>query len=125
MFKITAHLNTAGLDNLLVTGPGAFADATAAAANDVVGDIRANWSGYYPPAGDPGDSPAIRSGALDASVTFEMDATTSRATITVLASYAGYLEYGTAKMAARPFVRPALRRVERTLIERYRKVLLP
>lgn len=81
----------------------------------LVDDIKANWSGYYPPASEPGEAPAIRTGTLDLSVMpTDLSDDGGHLSINVRASapYADFLEYGTYKMAARPFMRPAVQRIK-------------
>lgn len=56
----------------------------------------------------PGGFPAVQTGNLQESVTGEAVQAGSRTTLVVRARmpYARFLEYGTARMAARPFMRP-------------------
>ncbi len=55
----------------------------------------------------PGEAPAIRTGNLLRSITEQFpDALTG--VLTIAAPYAEYLEKGTSRMAARPFVGPAI-----------------
>lgn len=67
--------------------------------------IRANWSGNYPPASDPGNYPAVRTGNLDQRTQVRR-VKAGHHQIVNDAEYALPLEYGTVKMAARPFMRP-------------------
>lgn len=53
----------------------------------------------------PGETPAMDTGALANSIQTEMDSQTS-GTIFTNMEYAAYLEFGTRKMAARPFMAP-------------------
>jgi HK97 gp10 family phage protein len=62
----------------------------------------------YPPASSPGDEPHRRTGNLQASITSELDAEALRVTVGSPVEYALYLELGTHRMAARPFVYRAL-----------------
>lgn len=55
----------------------------------------------------PGEAPAIDSGNLAASIQIEPDGDL-RAIIVVGAEYGPHLEYGTSRMAARPFLTPAM-----------------
>jgi HK97 gp10 family phage protein len=63
--------------------------------------LRANLNTPYPPASSPGEMPHRRTGELRDS----MDVFTSSdgLAVRVTTEHAGYLEYGTANMAARPF----------------------
>lgn len=92
---------------------------TVEAVEVVVEDIRAHWSGQYPPASQPGSPPATRTGQLDTSIEIipVTDSDTRRVSVqlTVKAEYAGPIEFGTATMAARPFLRPALERNKETV----------
>jgi HK97 gp10 family phage protein len=58
----------------------------------------------------PGEAPAIDTGNLAGSINFGMQSPTM-AEVTVNAEYAAYLEFGTIRMAARPYVEPALEKV--------------
>ena len=60
----------------------------------------------------PGEIPHVQSGHLKDSIEYEMlpDGMTARIGPTTIAKYGLYLERGTPRMAARPFLRPALRR---------------
>lgn len=98
---------------------------TQAAAEDIVKDIRASWSRRAPSAA--GQPPAMVSGTLDASVVAAPQQSISsgktQTAIVVYAEYASFLEYGTSKMAARPFVRPAMKRAEKTFFRRMKLIL--
>jgi HK97 gp10 family phage protein len=58
----------------------------------------------------PGDGPAVDTGRLRASIAHEVGrtGTTLVARVGTDVEYAKFLELGTSKMAARPFLRPAL-----------------
>lgn len=58
----------------------------------------------------PGEAPAIDTGNLMGSINFGMQSPTM-AEVTVNAEYAAYLEFGTIRMAARPYVEPSLEKV--------------
>lgn len=74
----------------------------------IVKTIRGNWSGMYPPASTPGNPPAVRTGTLDLSIYKDEVSGKWFATVNLnKAPYALHLEYGTYKMAARPFIAPA------------------
>lgn len=58
----------------------------------------------------PGQGPAVRTGRLRSSITWRLgeDAAGLYADIGSAVEYAPYVEMGTSRMAARPFLRPAL-----------------
>ena len=58
------------------------------------------------PASLPGEPPRRRTGRLARSITHEVTPTTARVGTNV--KYGKYLETGTSKMAARPYLRPAV-----------------
>lgn len=120
-------LETSRLDRILRRAPANALEANLAAAEEIAKDIRANWSGHYPPASADGEAPAMRSENLDKSVIAVPDENIksgkTKATIQVLAAYASALEFGTRKMAARPFIRPALKRAEKTFAKHYRGII--
>lgn len=90
-------------------------------------DISDHWSGHYPPASQSGQAPAVRSGGLAASVQAEREEGSDPdhpiAIISASAPYAKHLEYGTSKMAARPFFRPAIARVRQIIGRKVREIL--
>lgn len=58
----------------------------------------------------PGEAPGIDTGTLMASMGFQMTSPTT-AEVSINAEYAAYLEFGTIRMAARPYIQPALEKV--------------
>ncbi len=58
----------------------------------------------------PGDAPATDTGALARKLTHVIDADGLGASVESRAAYSRFLEFGTARMAARPFLRPAFER---------------
>src|SRR5262245_7162584 len=56
----------------------------------------------------PGEAPATDTGRLVNSITTEYDEQNLSGKVSANTEYAEYLEYGTARMDARPFMRPAL-----------------
>lgn len=115
MPDIEIRLNTEALDRLIREIPGRADQVTAIAADLVVNDIRSHWSGHSPSA--PGDSPAVASGELDASIVATKIAGGDRPTyqVTGTAGHAVFLEKGTRKMARRPFIYPAMQRMRSEL----------
>lgn len=67
----------------------------------------------------PGDPPAIDTGNLVNSIHNETD--DMKSTVHIDAEYAGYLEYGTTRMAPRPYVAPAVELCR----QRLQKVTIP
>jgi|GEM_PF-2750215 len=71
----------------------------------------------YPPASKPGEPPHKRTGNLQAGITNEQSESVESIDTKIVARRAegnpkvpGWLEFGTKKMAARPFMRPAKNR---------------
>ena len=54
----------------------------------------------------PGEPPHVRTGRLRNSIAYEVDKLTARVGTNV--KYAPYLEFGTSRIAARPYLRPGL-----------------
>lgn len=66
-------------------------------------------AGHIPSA--PGSPPSRDTGVLDGNIETEIKAQMPpTVTVTSKAPYSAYLEFGTSKMAARPFMRPATER---------------
>lgn len=66
--------------------------------------------GQTAPPSAPGQPPAVRTGRLRASITWRpgQDARSPYVDIGTAVFYAPFVELGTSRMAARPFLRPAL-----------------
>jgi len=62
----------------------------------------------------PGEPPAVDTGRLRASISFHTY--TNYVDVGTNVEYAAPLEFGTSKMAARPFLRPALQRNQREIV---------
>ena len=76
---------------------------------DSAGRVRAGRPRVPHQASAPGEAPANDTGNLASSIILETgDLPTGKITIEARAKYATYLEFGTARMAARPFLRRAL-----------------
>jgi HK97 gp10 family phage protein len=87
--------------------------------------IPANWSGNYPPASQPGEEPAVRTGALHQSIRV-LKRGKSHHEIHAGGGdvdYAVYLEYGTERMAPRPFMTPAANHLMKVAEKRFGDVL--
>ncbi len=71
----------------------------------VVAEARRSLAAISP--SRPGDPPADPAVAISESLNWSVDAAAGRLTVTASVPYASFLEYGTMRMAARPFLRPA------------------
>lgn len=113
---IRTRLDTSRLDEIVRVLPERTRRATEAAADDIVQDIQEHWSGHYPPASSPGQSPAVRSGNLDSSIRAQPidDGFTQMISPDLQqAPYGLFLEEGTTNMAPRPYLLPALLRMQK------------
>lgn len=72
----------------------------------------------------PGESPAIDTGALVNSIQSRQLAP-MRWAVAAGTEYAAYLEYGTSRMAPRPYMRPALEAARQPFIEATREAVRP
>lgn len=99
------RFNSAGLAELL-TGP--ISADLARRAIRVEGAAKRIASNRAP--SEPGQGPGVRTGRLRGSITWRLgrDAVSPYADIGSAVFYAPFLEQGTSRMAARPFLRPAL-----------------
>lgn len=70
----------------------------------------------------PGESPATDTGALVRSIRVDHQPGSGVADVVAAARYAAFLEFGTRKMAARPFLRPAAEKVKTQLPDLVKKV---
>lgn len=73
-------------------------------------ETQAKINASHPRPSVPGSGPAVRTGRLRGSITWQLgrDAAGLYAVIGSNVEYAGYVEIGTERMAARPYLRPAL-----------------
>ena len=108
MAGIEVHIDTSGMERILREEPGRVEDWLAGFAEDVLTDIVLSF-GTSPSA--PGQPPGVDTGTLRASMhrerTGEMEQTISDGVDT-----GTYLEDGTERIAARPFMRPAFDRAQ-------------
>lgn len=72
----------------------------------------------------PGEAPAIDTGNLAGSIEVEMDGPLT-AVVTVGAEYGPFLEYGTAHIAPRPFLTPAVEEARPGFVEAVKQALIP
>lgn len=84
-------------------------DLLAASQSSMEGQKSGHMYGAHQ-ASAPGEAPAVQTGYLKGSQFVEMDTDTT-AIVGVGAEYGIHLEFGTVKMMARPFLRPAAEKV--------------
>ncbi len=68
-----------------------------------------------PPASAPGEPPHRDTGRLRASISHEVDESAKTARVGTNVKYGKFLELGTSKMAARPYLRPTWDRLQEQL----------
>ena len=100
------NIDVSKLQQLERQFPGRTAQIVQKMAQDTQGRIVNTFSPNSPSA--PGDPPAVDTGNLKNSVVAVPDSNPQTWRVQVGAEYGVHLEYGTAKMAARPFVLPAV-----------------
>jgi len=86
----------------------------------LVDHIKETLSGHSP--SEPGDPPGLDTGNLRAGISYSVNGT--ELTITSSAHYSDYLEYGTSKMSARPFLAPAMSYAEQIIPEIFQEALI-
>jgi HK97 gp10 family phage protein len=104
---IKVQLDKARLDDLAKNFPDRVDAVSEKVAGDIVAYIHAHFSRTAPHPSRPGDPPAVLTGELKKCVKVRR-VKHRYYHVVVNAEYARYLEYGTAIMAARPFMRPAV-----------------
>jgi len=77
--------------------------------------------GLVPSPSPPGHAPAAPTGRLRSSITHEVEGTTGRVGTNV--KYALFLELGTERMAPRPYLRPALHKNEKAILQLFKKII--
>ncbi len=82
--------------------------------DDLADDLQDGLNTPYPPASKPGEKPHRRSGKLHNSVrdTVTAEGPHTIGEVATDTGYAGYLEEGTARMAARPHIEPLRQQAE-------------
>ena len=108
------QVDYSGLDELQQRLPEIEAAIAAALTVEIEAEIRQGWSAESPSAA--GDPPAQVTGELAASVETQQNGMNNSRIGTSL-EYGPMLEFGTAEMAARPWLRPAVERVRQRLQE--------
>lgn len=86
----------------------AGAELVRADAQKSIRDGSVSGAGHIP--SRPGQPPNADTRRLDLSIDIEVSASRKSARVISRAPYSAYLEFGTSRMAERPFMRPALRR---------------
>lgn len=88
---------------------GIILDVLTQAGIDAVADIQSDLDVAYPPASSPGEKPHRRNGFLhdQISTSVEQSGPVTLLYVVSLAPFSAYLENGTSKMEARPFMGPA------------------
>lgn len=86
----------------------------------IVQHMKTNWSPSSPSA--PGEPPAVDTGTLANSIEGKMHVRGREWRITGV-EYGEFLEYGTPRMAARPFIRPAVYAVRRQLKDKFKRLV--
>lgn len=111
--SVKVRSNTSVLQRLIKGLPNDTETMLVDKAEGIVEYVQAHWSNNSPSA--PGKPPAVVTGELDASIAIDKQSQGRkiRVAIVIRAEHGFFLEFGTKKMAARPFVRPAMKRAER------------
>lgn len=87
---------------------------------DLEGDIKTHFSRKSP--SDPGDPPGVVTGALKNSITSQHVAR-GHWMVGDGVEYGYWLEYGTARMKPRPFMRPAVERIVKKLVDVFKAIV--
>jgi len=109
------------LEKLINDLPGRAEKVLDKIAYDAQADIQTSFSNESPSlAGDP---PGVRTGNLKNNIRVEVSGPFKRKIIAAT-EYAAFLEFGTVRMAARPFMFPAARRIMDRLPDEFKARLL-
>lgn len=124
---IEIRSDTTILDRLLRTIPQGTIEATLETAKDVVEDIKQSLNVPYPPASSPGDPPHKRTGDLQRSYSaiLQEKLATGKVNVAIISTspVSIFTEYGTKNMAARPHIRPAMKRADKYFRRRFKLVV--
>src|SRR5689334_22411662 len=122
---ITLHMTLVRgqLDRLRIDAPARIEKALGETAEGGANYIVKHFSTHVP--SSPGNPPAVRTGQLRDSITYGRVAALLWAVYAgdSKAYYAPFLEYGTRKMAARPFMRPAAFWLEKHAVEYFKRAI--
>lgn len=113
---ITVRLDTKRLDEIAAQLGVRTDRIVAMAAQEVVGDATSGM-GESPSA--PGDFPGVDTGALRASIHADKTGE-NQYTVSDGVEYGAYLEYGTPRMAARPWLGPSVFQMMQKFSERWK-----
>jgi len=91
-----------------------LARAAIALKGDIKNALRIGNKTGRTPSG-PGEPPRRRTGRLSGSIAHEVDRQSLVARVGTNVKYGKFLELGTSKMSARPFIRPSLARMQGTI----------
>lgn len=106
------RLDMSGLQDVKRRAPGEVARVIQKLAQDMEGDVKMNFSDTAPEASAPGSPPAVQSGNLKNSIVAVPEGPmTWIVGVGAGAEYGIHLEYGTSRMAARPFMLPSFERI--------------
>jgi hypothetical protein len=121
---VRTKLDTSGLDKALKYVPVNVTRATEAVAQAIIDDVNDHWSGYYPPASAPGSPAAIRSESLKDSARKRLVTSGLLNEYRVIWEilYALFVELGTQRMAARPYLQSAIVRARAWFKKKYEMV---
>lgn len=113
MAGITVRINKAKLLELERECPGRARQVIQKIAQDVEQEIKQSFSAQSP--SSPGNPPGVDTGTLKNSIIAEPGDNADEWVVHDGVEYGVYLEYGTSKMAARPFFLPAVEKVAQTI----------
>lgn len=122
--RITPKVNAEGFERVLKRTPERLDQATADTSDAFIEDVQDHWSAVSP--SSAGEPPAKVSGTLDLSLKKEKEAGTGGLRVAyriVMADHGAFLEKGTDRMSARPFLQPAIIRQRRAVKDKFKMVI--
>jgi HK97 gp10 family phage protein len=117
---MTLHKDTRRLDAIVSHRTRNTDEALGAVTMLIVQHMKTHWSASSP--GEPGEPPAVDTGTLTNSIEGKVHVR-GRTWHVRGVEYGEFLEYGTPRMAARPFIRPAVMAVERKLKDEFKRLV--